>query len=149
MSVTPALDCKLLHASPGARSILHKNLRQRKLMFQWVIFGPKGRNSPGTGFFSVVLTIWGGSKVNFPPRTLNKFESYFLRHWLLILCFLFEEPHRVCLQILCQFFQKLNFSKKGGKIQNFKEITSFFKSSYPKIWSIMNKFKTFPTVKEL
>ena len=37
--------------SPGAKSILHKNLRQRKLVFQWVLYGPKGRNSPGTRFF--------------------------------------------------------------------------------------------------
>ena len=25
-------------------------------MFQWVLYGPKGRNLPGTGFFSVALT---------------------------------------------------------------------------------------------
>ena len=65
-----------LPVSPGARSILHKNLKQRKIVFQWVLYGPKGRNSPDTGFFSVALTIWGGSKVNFPLRTRNKFESF-------------------------------------------------------------------------
>ena len=65
------------HDSPGARSTLHKILRQIKLAFQWVLYGPKGGNSPGTGFYSVALTIWGGSKVNFPPRTLNKFKSFF------------------------------------------------------------------------
>ena len=56
------MTCELLDCSPGAISILQKNLRQRKLVFQWVLYGPKGRNSPGIGFFSVALTIWGALK---------------------------------------------------------------------------------------
>ena len=44
--------------SPSARSILHKNLRQRKLVFQMVLYFSKSRK-----FFSVVLTIWGALKL--------------------------------------------------------------------------------------
>ena len=56
--------------------LLHNNLRQRKLVFRWVFYGPKGRNSSGTGFLSVAITIWGALKLISPLELLLNLKKF-------------------------------------------------------------------------
>ena len=65
------------HDSPGARSTLHKILRQIKLAFQWVLYGPKGRDSPGTGFFRSLSPYGGALKLISPLELLTNLKVVF------------------------------------------------------------------------
>ena len=62
---------------PGARSILHKSLRQRKLVFKWVLYGLKGRNLPGTCFFLWLLPYGGAIKLVSPLELITNMKVVF------------------------------------------------------------------------
>ena len=58
-------------------------------MFRFYPREPKNLSLPEK---NVSGNIWGGAKVNFPPRPLNKFESFFAAFPMAFIAFfLFEE----------------------------------------------------------